>query len=306
MNARTGESERSSSLWLEIITKTERRVFEFASGDDRGVVLGALPTVDMPLLAPEVEGVHCHFERNADRVYILPDAGALRVDGTAVSTMHALPASARVSVAGVELVVNVLREPPPVPNLSRPSSPPVGVDYLLRLPSGTAKTTAFQRFAAADDTAEASSQRNPRNLPYGVERHGKPTCLTLFARIGEVAKRRPVSVGLGTVLPGLVFAFLLAFIGASTSDAGTLPGTRASVKDDFKPTTAPAILRAPTSFSYPDRSADVCCAIPSLPDGEAIPVPNGESQASHLRETVLEARERNRRDRAPSRARAAR
>jgi hypothetical protein len=153
-------------IWLELIWDGGSRLFELEASSERSIVIGSMPGAQVRIEKPGVSPVHLHFERERDRVVVIPAYQAdLRVNAARVG--EPCPLQERALIEFCDLVVEVVihRERP-----VRPSDDP--------------EPTLIDKPSAAIDRAAA--------LPH----EGDPTHVALPA----VAGRRESLVSLTTTV----------------------------------------------------------------------------------------------------------
>lgn len=100
-------------LWLELRVDESSWLFEFPAGEQRAVVVGSHATSDVQVTRDGVASTHLHFEREADRIVVVPGyRAALIVDHVPAPEPVALAKRARVEFCGAVLVAIVHDVPP--------------------------------------------------------------------------------------------------------------------------------------------------------------------------------------------------
>lgn len=131
------------SLWLEVHHDGRSHVFCCAPNEERAIVLGSLPRADIRVSGLGIAPVHFHFERNGDRIMLVPTYNAeVRVNAILVRGPVPIPQHAVVEFAGIRLEALVRATPPErvdYPSLDIPDRES-GISYLAALPTDTQTT----------------------------------------------------------------------------------------------------------------------------------------------------------------------
>jgi len=131
------------SLWLEVHHDGRAHVFCCAPNEERAIVLGSLPRADIRVVRPGISPVHFHFEREGDRIVLVPTYNAeVRVNSMLVQGPVALPEQVLVEFGGTRIEAFVRSTPPEptdYPSLDIPDRES-GISYLAALPTDTQTT----------------------------------------------------------------------------------------------------------------------------------------------------------------------
>lgn len=131
------------TFWLVVNHETRTYVFELAADAERAIVVGSLKRADVPVSGPGVAPVHFHFEREGQKLLLVPAYNAeVRVNSKLARGPQPISGHAVVEFADLRLeaAIHVTRpEYTPLPSLDildRES----GIQYLSALPSDTQTT----------------------------------------------------------------------------------------------------------------------------------------------------------------------
>jgi hypothetical protein len=151
------------SLWLELHHDGRTQVFCFAPDEERAIVLGSLPRADIRVARPGISPVHFHFEREGDRIILVPTYNAeVRVNSMLVQGPVPIPKHALFEFSGIRIEAFVCSTPPErvdypsLDILDRES----GISYLAALPTDTQTTKlALDPFPRIDNLQAAIETR---------------------------------------------------------------------------------------------------------------------------------------------------
>lgn len=131
------------SLWLEVHHDGRTQVFCFAPDEERAIALGSLPRADIRVARPGISPVHFHFEREGDRIILVPAYNAeVRVNSILVQRPVPLPEHALLQFSGIRIEAFVRSTSPErvdYPSLDIPDRES-GISYLAALPTDTQTT----------------------------------------------------------------------------------------------------------------------------------------------------------------------
>lgn len=131
------------SLWLEVHHDGRAHVFCCSPNEERAIVLGSLPRADIRVSGLGIAPVHFHFERDGDRIMLVPTYNAeVRVNAMLVRGPVPIPQHAVVEFAGIRIEALVRATPPErvdYPSLDIPDRES-GISYLAALPTDTQTT----------------------------------------------------------------------------------------------------------------------------------------------------------------------
>jgi len=160
-------------LWLEISVARTNRVFLVRAEDERAIVVGSLLRADVHLPQQGVAPVHFHFEREGDRIWLVPTYRAeLRVNSARISEPCPIVDRATIEFLGLSLQA-VVHEKDPGHGETRTGwrtgvlhGAQRGIDYLTDLPSETDPTgvalTSLDRAHPTSSTFDTVQVVSPR------------------------------------------------------------------------------------------------------------------------------------------------
>lgn len=151
------------SLWLEVHHDGRAHVFCCAPNEERAIVLGSLPRADIRVAGPGISPVHFHFEREGDRIVLVPTYNAeVRVNSMLVQGPVPIPEHALVEFGGIRIEAFVRLTPPErvdYPSLDIPDRES-GISYLAALPTDTQTTKlALAAFPRVENVQAAIKTR---------------------------------------------------------------------------------------------------------------------------------------------------
>lgn len=151
------------SLWLEVHHDGRTHVFCCAPNEERAIVLGSLPRADIRVSGLGIAPVHFHFERQGDRIMLVPTYNAeVRVNAMLVRGPVPIPQHAVVEFSGIRIEALVRVIPPEradYPSLDIPDRES-GISYLAALPTDTQTTKlALDRFPRVENLQAAIETR---------------------------------------------------------------------------------------------------------------------------------------------------
>jgi len=142
-------------LWLEVRFGRRVQVFCCAPDDDQAIVLGGKRSADIRVMGPGVAPVIFHFEREADRLLIVPAYGVqVRVNSILARGPTPVPTHALLEFSGIRLEV-LTHSACPDEGTASPQDPPEsesGIKYLSLPPTDTQTTKlALQVYPQVED-----------------------------------------------------------------------------------------------------------------------------------------------------------
>jgi hypothetical protein len=166
-------------LWLEVRHGGRAHTFCCAPAEERAIVLGSLPHADIRVAGLAIAPVHFHFERDGDRLVVVPGYNAeLRVNAMLARGPVALPGHAVLEFSGIRIEAFVHSRRPEsadAPSLDIPERES-GIAYLSALPTETQTTKlALEAYPHVD------------NIQAGIE-----TCENPLGRNDEISRTQRI------------------------------------------------------------------------------------------------------------------